>query len=364
MWPTLQQWLKNWYILIIALCLMILPVLLFTPEQNTRTQAASQSTESNKAEIPANVVAAKSSPQPGTVQAQKSPQSSSNQPTPPPPQKAAQNAPAPAAPPPPPAAVNSQAAPHAAPPAQTTGQTQATSEATSGDTAAGRQVFRKCQACHSLEPGKNMLGPSLADLIGRKAGSEVGYNYSTAMKQANITWDTKTLDAYLADPPKTVPGNKMPFPGLKTDHDRADIIAFLAASAGPQGATAAQQSGAVPSAQLPSPPPAQAPQSTPGPSVSYVPDARYTLRSGIAEGRMVYIGVGGSIDGKVNPVLTAAQGQVVQLTLINGEGAEHDIVFADQNTRSPRITGKGASTTIAFRAAKAGDFTYFCSVPG
>src|SRR5262249_43809041 len=74
---------------------------------------------------------------------------------------------------------------------------------------------------------KNMLGPSLADLIGRKAGSEVGYNYSTAMKQANITWDTKTLDAYLADPPKTVPGNKMPFPGLKTDHDRADIIAFF-----------------------------------------------------------------------------------------------------------------------------------------
>src|SRR5262249_61356838 len=90
---------------------------------------------------------------------------------------------------------------------------------TGGDPAAGRQVFRKCQACHSMEPGKNMLGPSLADLIGRKAGSEVGYNYSTAMKQANITWDTKTLDAYLADPPKTVPGNKMPFPGLKTDHD-------------------------------------------------------------------------------------------------------------------------------------------------
>src|SRR5262245_37585303 len=361
MWPTLQQWLKNWYILIIALCLMILPVLLFTPEQNTRTQAASQSTESNKAEIPANVVAAKSSPQPGTVQAQKSPQSSSNQPTPPPPQKAAQNAPAPAAPPPPPAAVNSQAAPHAAPPAQTTGQTQATSEATSGDTAAGRQVFRKCQACHSLEPGKNMLGPSLGGLMGRKAGSEAGYNYSSAMKQANIIWDTKTLIAYLADPQKIVPGNKMPFPGLKTDHDRADIIAYLVASTTP-GATVVQQGGTTPTAQ-PSPSPAQA-QTTPSPSVTYVPDARYTLRSGIAEGRMVYIGVGGSIDGKVNPVLTAAQGQVVQLTLINGEGAEHDIVFPDQNTRSPRVTGKGASTTIAFRADRSGDFTYFCSVPG
>src|SRR5262249_52340952 len=67
---------------------------------------------------------------------------------------------------------------------------------------------------------------------------------------------------------------------------------------------------------------------------------------------------------KVNPVLTAAEGQVVQLTLINGEGAEHDIVFPDQDTKSPRVTGKGASTTIAFRATKSGDFVYFCSVPG
>ena len=54
----------------------------------------------------------------------------------------------------------------------------------------------------------------------------------------------------------------------------------------------------------------------------------------------------------------------MQLTLINGEGAEHDIVFPDQNTKSPRVTGKGASTTIAFRATKSGDFIYFCSVPG
>ena len=79
---------------------------------------------------------------------------------------------------------------------------------------------------------------------------------------------------------------------------------------------------------------------------------------------MAYIGQGGEIDGKVNPVLTAVEGQVVQLTLINGEGTEHDIVFPDQNTTSPRVTGKGASTTIAFRVEKSGDFVYFCSVPG
>ena len=86
-----------------------------------------------------------------------------------------------------------------------------------GDAAAGRLVFRKCQACHSIEPGKNMLGPSLAGVIGRKAGTEAGYNYSPAMKSADIVWNPQTLDQYLTDPAKVVPGNKMPFPGLKTD---------------------------------------------------------------------------------------------------------------------------------------------------
>ncbi len=234
--------------------------------------------------------------------------------------------------------------------------------ASGGDTGAGRLVFRKCQACHSLEPGKNILGPSLAGIIGRKAGSEPGYNYSPAMKQANFVWDAKTLDAYLSDPQKVVPGNKMPFPGLKTDHDRADVIAYLTAPAGASAAASPQQTPAA--EQHAAAPTQQTPQGAASADSGYLLDAKYTLRSGIAEGRMVYLGVGGAIDGKVNPILTAAEGQVVELTLINGEGAEHDIVFPDQNTKSPRVTGKGASTTIAFRAEKAGDFTYFCSVPG
>ncbi|HET6609365.1 MAG TPA: copper-containing nitrite reductase [Rhodopila sp.] len=249
----------------------------------------------------------------------------------------------------------------------TSGQASAAGAAVAGgDAAAGRQVFRKCQACHSLDPGKNMLGPSLAGIIGRKAGSEAGYNYSPAMKQANITWDARVLDTYLADPAKTVPGNKMPFPGLKTDHDRKDVIAFLAASTGGVQAPApVARAAPQPAAnQQTTPTASQASQGQSGSAAVYIPDARYTLRSGIAEGRMVYIGVGGSIDGKANPVLTAAEGQVVQLTLINGEGAEHDIVFPDQDAKSPRVTGKGASTTIAFRATKAGDFVYFCGVPG
>ena len=227
-----------------------------------------------------------------------------------------------------------------------------------GDTRHGREVYRKCQACHSLEPGKNTLGPSLAGIIGNKAASNPAYAYSPALKSSGLTWDAATLDRYLLDPQKTVPGNKMPFPGLKTENERKDVIAYLAELS----QSAAPSSGpgqAAPSAAAPQ---AQATQQRP--SVTYIPDVRYTLRSGIADGRMVYIGVGGTIDGQANPILSAAEGQVVQITLINGEGAEHDIVFPDQNARSPRITGRGSSTTMAFRAERAGDFTYICSVPG
>ncbi len=259
----------------------------------------------------------------------------------------------------------------AAEPSPASGQAVAQATPVAGDPAAGRQVFRKCQACHSLEPGKNILGPSLGAIVGRKSGSEPGYNYSPAMKQANIVWGDKTLDSYLADPQKVIPGNKMPFPGLKTEHDRADVIAFLASPAAAQPAASAanaspQKSPAATAAaaEQKAGPTAQPQQNSTATGAGYLQDAKYTLRSGIAEGRMVYIGVGGTIDGKVNPILTAAAGQVVQLTLINGEGAEHDIVFPEQDARSPRVTGKGASTTIAFRAAKSGDFTYFCSVPG
>jgi nitrite reductase (NO-forming) len=261
------------------------------------------------------------------------------------------------------AMVKAQAEPGAAPQAPSTpekGQQQGAAPGAAGlqGNAAGRQVFKKCQACHSLEPGKTILGPSLAGIVGRKsAAADASFNYSPALKQAALTWDAATLDAYLTDPQKVVSGNRMPFPGLKTDRDRKDVIAFLAAPAAPTDAPAAANSRAASTS-------AAAPQAKPESNAAYLTDAKYTLRSGIAEGKMVYLGVGGSIDGKANPVLTAAEGQIVQLTLINGEGTEHDIVFPDQDAKSPRVNGRGASTTIVFRAAKSGDFIYFCSVPG
>jgi nitrite reductase (NO-forming) len=226
-----------------------------------------------------------------------------------------------------------------------------------------------------LQPGKNGVGPSLAGIVGKKAASVQGYNYSSAMKSSNLTWDAATLDVYLTDPQKTVPGNKMPFPGLKTDNERNSLIAFLKASSAPAAAgppQAAASSQAAASAPAGTPPQAAA-RPAPAPSAqaaqaatNYLPGIRYTLRSGIAEGRMVFIGIGGTIDGQVNPVLSAAEGQLVQVTLINGEGAEHDIVFDGQGPAgsSPHVFGKGASTNIAFVASKAGDYVYFCSVPG
>ncbi len=227
-----------------------------------------------------------------------------------------------------------------------------------GDPAAGEAVFRKCQACHGLDAAKKKTGPHLSGVIGRKAGSLEGFNFSEVMRSSGLVWDDSTLDQFLAAPAKFLHGTKMMFPGLKDAQDRADVIAFLAASgAGTTQAAAESAQAAAEAVAL----------STAGESLQpaeYTPDVRYTLRTGIAEGRMVYIGFGGEIDGVVNPMLTATEGQVVQITLINGEGAEHDIVLPDQNVASQHVAGKGAGTTVAFRATAAGEFVYFCSLPG
>jgi len=96
-----------------------------------------------------------------------------------------------------------------------------------GDAAKGKQVFAKCQACHSVEAGTNKLGPSLHGVVGRVSGTLEGFKYSDAMKAANLTWDEATLDKYLANPKGLVPGTKMVFPGLPKEQDRLDVIAYL-----------------------------------------------------------------------------------------------------------------------------------------
>jgi cytochrome c2 len=101
-----------------------------------------------------------------------------------------------------------------------------------GDPALGKKVFVKCQACHSLEAGKNKVGPTLHGVIGRASGSEADFSYSDAMKNAHLTWDPETLDKYLTKPKDVVPGTKMTFPGLPKEKDRADLISYLQQAAG------------------------------------------------------------------------------------------------------------------------------------
>ena len=99
-------------------------------------------------------------------------------------------------------------------------------------------------------------------------------------------------------------------------------------------------------------------------SEALVPNVTFILQTGISDGRLAYIGKGGTIDGKTNPDLTVKLGDVVQVILINGEGAEHDITFSEFKATSDHVVGKGASSVIVFRADKEGEFAYYCTLPG
>jgi cytochrome c len=97
-----------------------------------------------------------------------------------------------------------------------------------GDAPAGEAVFKKaCAVCHTMEAGKNKIGPSLHAVVGRHWAALQDFQYSDAMKKADKTWDDQTLDAYLANPKDLVPGTKMIYIGLKSEEDRKNVIAYL-----------------------------------------------------------------------------------------------------------------------------------------
>lgn len=99
-----------------------------------------------------------------------------------------------------------------------------------GDPASGEAVFRRCMACHAVGPGARdrPSGPHLNGIIGQEAGANPGFNYSNANKESGIVWDAETLMAYLENPRQFLPGTRMAFPGLSSEQDRADVVAFLA----------------------------------------------------------------------------------------------------------------------------------------
>ena len=100
--------------------------------------------------------------------------------------------------------------------------------ARAADATAGEAVFKsQCSNCHSVQPGKNMVGPSLSGIVGRTSGQVPGFRYSAANTNAKIDWTAPELDKYLAAPREVVPGTIMTYNGLKDPTKRADLIAYL-----------------------------------------------------------------------------------------------------------------------------------------
>jgi cytochrome c len=93
------------------------------------------------------------------------------------------------------------------------------------DAARGEQVYARCLACHALSSDR--VGPHHCGLLGRRAGSVADFSYSVAMKKSGIVWSDKTLDRFLTQPLKMVPGSSMTYDGVADPKDRADLIAYL-----------------------------------------------------------------------------------------------------------------------------------------
>ena len=104
------------------------------------------------------------------------------------------------------------------------------SPAMAGDAAAGGKLFKaQCAVCHATSASAPAgVGPKLHAVVGRKAGSAPGFAYSPAMKGSGLVWTTAELRRYLADPARTVKGNRMPYAGLKNPPQLDDVLAFLA----------------------------------------------------------------------------------------------------------------------------------------
>jgi cytochrome c len=109
----------------------------------------------------------------------------------------------------------------------------ASAAAAAGDASRGEQLYARCAACHAL--AYDRVGPRHCGLLGRRAGSVAGFEYSPAMKKSGIVWNAKALDRFIADPLKTLPGTAMTYAGVKDPKERADLIAYLAKAGNDSG---------------------------------------------------------------------------------------------------------------------------------
>lgn len=94
-----------------------------------------------------------------------------------------------------------------------------------GDAKAGKEIYTRCLACHAL--AYDRTGPRHCGLFGRHAGSVKDFTYSDAMKRSKIVWNAKTLDRFLSNPLKAVPGTTMGYAGVVDRKERANLIAYL-----------------------------------------------------------------------------------------------------------------------------------------
>jgi len=97
-----------------------------------------------------------------------------------------------------------------------------------GDPQRGEEIYARCGACHAIE--NNRTGPRHCGLFGRRAGSVTGFAYSPAMKRSRIVWDARTLDWFLTNPLRAVPGTTMGYAGIDDAQERADLIEYLRAA--------------------------------------------------------------------------------------------------------------------------------------
>lgn len=98
----------------------------------------------------------------------------------------------------------------------------------------GKSKYNQCIACHALADGRNGLGPHLYGVADRNAGNLPNFNYSDALKTSNIVWDNESLDQWIENPMKFIPGTKMNYAGLRNADDRRDLIAYILVSTAPQ----------------------------------------------------------------------------------------------------------------------------------
>ena len=97
--------------------------------------------------------------------------------------------------------------------------------AAAGDAKRGEELYARCAACHALEYDR--VGPRHCGVLGRRAGSVSGFDYSPAMKRSRLIWNKENLSRFLANPAGVVPGTTMTYAGVDNAQDRADLIAYL-----------------------------------------------------------------------------------------------------------------------------------------